>query len=164
MTEPMMSAATAPDSGSSAPGAPAIAFASAGIRPMPDVEEAEPPTTDELATTATATAAATATATEPEVGFMAEMKAGYQFLRTEPTLFANTIQASVAQLNVGVLTALMSAYALAVFGDHEFGPKAVYGLIESSVGLVRTVLNTSSRLYGGLRNINATLAIVGCVR
>ena len=96
------------------------------IRPMPDAEQAEPSTTDELATTATAT--------ELEVGFMAEMKAGYRFLRTEPTLFANTIQASVAQLNVGVLTALMSAYALAVFGGHEFGPKAVYGLIESSVG------------------------------
>ena len=69
------------------------------------------------------------------MGFFAEMRAGYRFLRSEPTLFANTIQASVAQLNVGVLTALMSAYALAVFGDHEFGPKAVYGLIESSVGV-----------------------------
>ena len=93
------------------------------IRPMPDAEEEAEEGVD-----------TTAPATEPEVGFMAEMKAGYRFLRTEPTLFANTIQASVAQLNVGVLTALMSAYALAVFGDHEFGPKAVYGLIESSVG------------------------------
>jgi hypothetical protein len=37
-------------------------------------------------------------------------------------------------------------------------------LASVSVGLVRTVLNTSSRLNGGFLNINATLAIVGCVR
>ena len=95
-------------------------------------EEAEATSTDETSTEETGTTAPDAHA---EVGFMAEMKAGYRFLRTEPTLFANTIQASVAQLNVGVLTALMTAYALAVFGEHEFGPKAVYAFIESSVGI-----------------------------
>ena len=40
-------------------------------------------------------------------GFIAELKAGYRFLRTEATLFANTIQATVAQTSVGVLTSLM---------------------------------------------------------
>ena len=35
-------------------------------------------------------------------GFVGELRAGYRFLRSEPTLLANTIQASVAQLTVGV--------------------------------------------------------------
>lgn len=68
-------------------------------------------------------------------GFMAEMRAGYRFLRSQPTLFANTIQASVAQLTVGVLTALMPAYALTVFRTSEFGWEAVYTFIEAGVGV-----------------------------
>ncbi len=67
-------------------------------------------------------------------GFFGEMRAGYRFLRSEPTLFANTIQASVAQLTVGVLTALMPTYALVVFGASQFGWEAVYTFIEASVG------------------------------
>ncbi len=82
------------------------------------------------------TEASTSPAVETGVGegFFGEMRAGYRFLRSEPTLFANTIQASVAQLTVGVLTALMPAYALAVFGASQFGWEAVYTFIEASVG------------------------------
>ena len=68
-------------------------------------------------------------------GFLAELHAGYRYLRNEPTLFANTIQASVAQLNVGVLTALMPTFALAVFGNEAIGWEAVYTFIESSQGV-----------------------------
>jgi MFS family permease len=68
-------------------------------------------------------------------GFVAELKAGYRFLRTEPTLFANTIQAAIAQLTVGVLTAQMFVYAAAVFIDSGFDTTAIYGFIEASVGI-----------------------------
>jgi DHA3 family macrolide efflux protein-like MFS transporter len=68
-------------------------------------------------------------------GFFAEMRAGYRFLRSQPTLFANTIQASVAQLTVGVLTALMPAFSREVFESGTLGWEAVYGLIESSTGI-----------------------------
>jgi hypothetical protein len=68
-------------------------------------------------------------------GFFAEMRAGYRFLRSQPTLFANTIQASVAQLTVGVLTALMPAFSREVFESGTLGWEAVYGLIESSTGV-----------------------------
>lgn len=68
-------------------------------------------------------------------GFLAEMKAGYRFLRSEPVLYANTIQASVAQLTVGVLTALTPAYALFVFGNEEIGWEAVYAFIETGSGI-----------------------------
>ena len=71
----------------------------------------------------------------PFGNFLDELKAGYRFLRTEPTLFANTVQASVAQLTVGALTALMPTYALVVFGTSALGWEAVYTFIESSVGI-----------------------------
>ena len=68
-------------------------------------------------------------------GFVAELKAGYRFLRTEPVLFANTIQATVAQLTVGVITALMAAYAFTGFATSGFDPRAIYPFIEASVGV-----------------------------
>ena len=101
-------------------------------------------TTASAATDATAAAIPSATGHAIELdavdtgvgeGFFAELKAGYQFLRREPTLFANTIQASVAQLSVGVLTALMPAYAITVFGASETGWEAVYAFIETGVGI-----------------------------
>ena len=63
-------------------------------------------------------------------GFLAEMRAGYRFLRGEPTLFANTIQAAVAQLTVGVLFALTAAYALFVFEQEPVGWVAVNAFLE----------------------------------
>ncbi len=65
-------------------------------------------------------------------GFFGEMQAGWAFLRREPVLLANTIQATVAQLAVGILIALTPAYALAVFGNDPLGWKAVYALIETN--------------------------------
>jgi hypothetical protein len=74
--------------------------------------------------------------TPPDVlarpGFRGEMQAGWTFLRREPVLLANTIQATVAQVAVGVLMALTAAYSLAVFGDDPLGWEAVWGLIETN--------------------------------
>jgi MFS family permease len=85
------------------------------------------PDPDEEATTSDA-----AVETGAGQGFVAELKAGYQFLRGEATLFANTIQASVAQLSVGAITALMPTYALVVFGPKEAEATAVYGFLEGA--------------------------------
>ncbi|HUP55380.1 MAG TPA: MFS transporter, partial [Methylomirabilota bacterium] len=78
-------------------------------------------------------------ATEPVVddaapGFLGELKAGWRFLRGEPVLLANTIQAAIAQLTVGVLLALTPVYARAVFGEGTLGWQAVYAFIETGVG------------------------------
>ncbi len=48
-----------------------------------------------------------AAAERPSV--LADLKTGYRFLRNETVLFANTIQAAVAQLTIGVLTVLTAA-------------------------------------------------------
>lgn len=65
-------------------------------------------------------------------GFFGEMQAGWAFLRRDPVLLANTIQATVAQVAVGALMALTAAYSLAVFGDDPLGWEAVWGLIETN--------------------------------
>ncbi len=98
---------------------------------------------------------------EPEPGgFVGELKAGWRFLRGEPTLLANTLQATVAQLTVGVLIALTPAFALAVFGSDPLGWKAIYSFIETSqgigsliggflIGLVGTRFTKGSMIIGG---------------
>jgi hypothetical protein len=67
-------------------------------------------------------------------GFFGELKAGWRFLRGEPVLLANTVQAAIAQLTVGVLLALTPVYAKTVFEDGRLGWEAVYAFIETGVG------------------------------
>ncbi|MDH5244798.1 MAG: MFS transporter, partial [Chloroflexota bacterium] len=97
---------------------------------------------------------------EPPGGFVGELKAGWRFLRGEPTLLANTLQATVAQLTVGVLIALTPAFALAVFGSDPLGWNAIYSFIETSqgigsliggflIGLVGTRFSKGSMIIGG---------------
>lgn len=73
------------------------------------------------------------TAKKDEGGFFGELRAGWQFLRTERTLLANTIQASIGQFTIGILTTLAASYALQTYGD-DFGG-AVYGFMETGIGV-----------------------------
>jgi MFS family permease len=66
--------------------------------------------------------------------FREELVAGWQFLRRDTVLLANTLQATVAQLTVGVLIGLTAVYSEQVFGRQGFEWKAVYGFIEGSQG------------------------------
>ena len=67
-------------------------------------------------------------------GFRAELVAGWRFLRNEPVLLANTLQAVVAQLTIGVLIGQTAVFAERVFGSQGFDWRAVYGFIEGSQG------------------------------
>jgi MFS family permease len=75
-----------------------------------------------------------AVAVDDAPGFFGEMKAGWRFLRGEPVLLANTIQAAVAQLTVGVLLALTPVFAREMFGEGPLGWEAVYAFIETGQG------------------------------
>ncbi len=75
-----------------------------------------------------------AAAVDDAPGFFGEMKAGWRFLRGEPVLLANTIQAAVAQLTVGVLLALTPVFAREMFGEGPLGWEAVYAFIETGQG------------------------------
>jgi hypothetical protein len=106
-------------------GASAILIASIAI---PAVQRTRTP----AATTEGDGEASTAAAT----GVLAEMREGYEFLRHEPVLFANTIQAAFAQFAVGALTALTPIFVRDVLGPaNGVDPKAGYAFLEASIGI-----------------------------
>lgn len=65
---------------------------------------------------------------------VAEMRAGWQFLRGETTLLANTLQATVAQFTIGILVALTPVYARDVIQGGTLGWEAVYAFLETGIG------------------------------
>ncbi len=75
-----------------------------------------------------------AAATEIGTGFVAEMRAGWTFLRSEPAVFANTIQATVAQFMLGILIALLPVYAEQSLSRAQFTTTTVYGFLEGGIG------------------------------
>jgi MFS family permease len=69
-------------------------------------------------------------------GVLAEMREGFAFLRHEPVLFANTIQAAFAQFAIGALTALTPVFVQSFLGPaNHVDPKAGYAFLEASIGL-----------------------------
>ena len=56
------------------------------------------------------------------------------FLRGEPTVFANAIQATAAQFMLGVLIALLPIYAEQHVADAPMSATAVYGFLEGGIG------------------------------
>ena len=78
-------------------------------------------------------AAGTPSGERPTV--LADMKAGYRFLRGETVLLANTLQAAVAQLTIGVLIALTPLYARSIVVGTAVDEKAAYGFLEAGIGL-----------------------------
>ena len=69
------------------------------------------------------------------LGLIREMQAGWRFLRGQSTLFANTIQAAIGQFTIGITIALVPIYALHVFGGSDLGWQAVYGFLETGIGV-----------------------------
>jgi MFS family permease len=78
-------------------------------------------------------ATGTAESDQP-TSFRDELVAGWRFLRGDKVLLANTAQATVAQLTVGVLVGLTAVFSEQVFGRQGFDWRAVYGFIEGSQG------------------------------
>jgi MFS transporter, DHA3 family, macrolide efflux protein len=68
-------------------------------------------------------------------GVLAEMREGYRFLRTEPVLFANTIQAAFAQFAIGSLTALTPVFVEQVLHPANLDAEAAYAFLETSIGI-----------------------------
>jgi MFS family permease len=71
-----------------------------------------------------------------ERNMIRELKEGWRFLRGEPTLLANTIQATVGQLAIGATIALGVVYAERVLdGSWGFDFSAIYGFLETGIGI-----------------------------
>ena len=106
-----------------------------GVRSSRAVDDAESRTPGAVPSTPEAASVSPPASPPANEGFVGELKAGWHFLRGEPVLLANTLQATVAQLTVGVLIALTPAFALTVFGEDPLGWNAVYSFIEMSQGI-----------------------------
>ena len=78
-----------------------------------------------------------------------EMRQGWQFLRRDRILFANTLQATVAQFTLGILIALMAVYAADAIVGTPFGPEAVLGFLETGIGIGGLVGGVVVGLIGG---------------
>lgn len=97
---------------------------------------------------------------EEDAGFFGEMRAGWEFLRHESVLLANTLQATVAQFTLGILIALTVIYASQVFTNEPVGTTAVWGFIETSIGFGNLVGGFLIGLIGA-RLAKGRMIIVG---
>lgn len=111
--------------------ASAILIASIAV---PAVQRARRPATAS-AGGGTADATTEADAEEPRSSVRAEMLEGYRFLRREPVLFANTIQAAFAQFAIGSLIALTPVFVQDVLRPPGIDPKAAYAFLETAIGV-----------------------------
>lgn len=67
--------------------------------------------------------------------FAAELAAGWQFLRHEAVLLANTVQGAVGQFSLGLSIALTPSFVQTAFSSSGFAWQASYGFLETGIGL-----------------------------
>jgi DHA3 family macrolide efflux protein-like MFS transporter len=67
-------------------------------------------------------------------GFTAELRDGWRFLRREPVLLANTLQATVGQFMLGIFLALTPVYAKDVIDSGGLDASTAYSFIEGAIG------------------------------
>ena len=92
---------------------------------------------------------------------LTEMREGWRFLRREPTLLANTAQATVAQFATGILIGLAVVYAERVYdGTWGFSFEAIYGFLETGIGVGSLIGGFVVGLIGA-RFAKGKLIIVG---
>jgi MFS family permease len=77
----------------------------------------------------------TESTTDKAPSVIADLKAGFHFLRRETALLANTLQASVAQLTIGVLLAVTPVYAANLAQGQPFNQETAYGFLEAGIGI-----------------------------
>ncbi len=93
-------------------------------------------------------------------GFVAELRAGWHFLRGDKTLLANTIQAAIAQVAVGILLAITSIWAYQVFSGAKVGWEGAWGLVEAGSAAGNIVGGLAIGLVGS-RLLKGRLIIAG---
>ena len=94
---------------------------------------------------------------------VADMREGFTFLRHEPVLLANTIQAAFAQFAIGALTALTPIFVRDIIGPaNHVDAKAAYSFLEASIGLGNLVGGFALGLVG-MRLAKGRLVIGGYV-
>ena len=89
-----------------------------------------------------------ADAAEQDAGVFAEMREGFRFLRSDPVLFGNTIQATLGQFGLGLITALTPIFVRDVLAPPGVDPKAAYAFLETAIGVGNLVGGFAIGLIG----------------
>lgn len=92
--------------------------------------------------------------------FLAELRAGWRFLRTEKALLTNTAQAVVAQFGTGILISVTLIYVERVVARGGLAIPTVYALMEAGLGLGNLAGGLLVGLIGG-RLAKGRMVIVG---
>ncbi|MFH1475307.1 MAG: MFS transporter [Chloroflexota bacterium] len=95
-------------------------------------------------------------------GLLADLGAGWRFLRGEPVLLANTLQAVVSQFSIGVTIGIMAIYAREALPSDVLDDRARYGFIEMAIGVGNLVGGFAIGLLGS-RLAKGRLVIIGYV-
>jgi MFS family permease len=95
-------------------------------------------------------------------GLRDDLVAGWRFLRGEPVLLHNTIQAVVAQFSIGITIGIMAIYASDALTSSAVDERARYGFIEMAIGIGNLIGGFVVGLVGA-RVAKGRLVIVGYV-
>jgi MFS family permease len=95
-------------------------------------------------------------------GFLNELKDGWQFLRRETVLLANTLQGAAGQFSLGIAIALTPSFIQHTFANSGFDWKAAYGFLETGIG-VGNLLGGFVIGLVGTRFAKGRMVIVGYV-
>jgi MFS family permease len=93
-------------------------------------------------------------------GFVAELTAGWQFLRQESVLLANTIQGTIGQFSLGLSIALTPSFVQSAFPTSGFAWQAQYGFLETGIGLGNLIGGFAVGLVGA-RFMKGRMVIAG---
>ena len=99
-------------------------------------------------------------AATPRPGFLAELDAGWQFLRHETVLLANTLQGTVGQFSLGLSIALTPSFVQTAFGGSGFAWQASYGFLETGIGIGNLIGGFAVGLIG-TRFMKGRMVILG---
>ena len=97
-----------------------------------------------------------------KTGILTELREGWEFLRGQSLLVANTAQAVVGQFTIGALIALTPVYARDAIAPSGFDAKAVYAFLETGIGVGNLIGGFVIGLVGG-RLARGRTVIVGYV-
>ncbi len=95
-------------------------------------------------------------------GLVDDLLGGWRFLRSEPVLRANTLQAVVAQFSIGVTIGIMAIYAREAIASEALDARARYGFFEMAIGIGNLVGGFAIGLLGS-RLAKGRLVIIGYV-
>jgi len=93
-------------------------------------------------------------------GFLAEMRAGWEFLRHETVLLANTLQGTVGQFSLGLSIALTPSFVQTAFSSSGFAWQASYGFLETGIGIGNLIGGFAVGLVGA-RFMKGRMVILG---